>query len=74
MKGRRPKLDRPVHKRTHIPESVLNEVEILLADPLTGRPRHGAFSALVTMLLKQWLTTQRITPFPTEDEVEELSQ
>ena len=59
MAGRRPKLDRPVHKRIHIPSSVHDEVEIILSDPLSGRPRWGAFSALVTQLLREWLDKRR---------------
>ncbi len=57
--GRRPRKDRPVYKRINIPESVCNEVEILLANPLTGEPRYGVWGHLVTQLLKDWLETKR---------------
>ena len=67
MKGRRAKSDRPTARKLWLPESLSNELDILLLNPLTGRTAHGAFSSLVTELLRKWLAEHRK---PTSKEVE----
>jgi hypothetical protein len=42
-----------------IPEEVLKEVELLLFNPLRGKPKKGARSLLVETLLRGWLIEQR---------------
>ena len=47
--------DRPVEKRVNIPTSVVSRIDEQLRDPLTMRPRHGAWAKLITALLAGWL-------------------
>lgn len=47
--------DRPTKKNIAMPTSIVERVEEQLADPLTNRPRFGAWSALVSALLVAWL-------------------
>lgn len=49
------KLDRPVERKVSIPFSLSARLDILLADPFTGRVRYGAFSDLMVELLAQHL-------------------
>lgn len=52
----KPKLqDRPVEKNISLPSSIVSLVDAQLADRLTNRPPHGAYSKLVTALLRAWL-------------------
>lgn len=55
----RKKLDPSVRKHIYIPESLANEIEVLLCDPLSGEVRYGAWSDLATRLFKDWLERQR---------------
>lgn len=73
----RRKVDQSVRKHIYIPESITNEIEVLLCDPISGDVRYGTWSDLVTKLLKEWLETQRkpkqeLTPEEV-DEVEIMS-
>ncbi len=56
------KLDPSVRKHVYIPESITNEIEVLLCDPISGEVRYGSWSDLVTKLLKEWLEKQRKQP------------
>lgn len=56
---KRKNLDRPVEWKLSLPQSVTAPVALLLTDPLTGLPKHGARARLVTQLLKEWLDNQR---------------
>jgi len=58
-RGKKKHLDPPVEWKINIPTSVVAKVELLLMDPLTGRPRHGARSKLMASLLKEWLDKQQ---------------
>ena len=52
----KPKLrDKPVEKCISLPSSIVSLVDAQLADRLTNRPPHGAYSKLVTALLRAWL-------------------
>lgn len=42
-----------------IPVNIAAQVDSILLDPVTGRPRYGARSELVTQLLNHWLSTLR---------------
>lgn len=53
--GKKLHADRPVDWKLSIPTSVAAPVSLLLSDPLTGRPKHGARSRLVTRLLREWV-------------------
>lgn len=54
-RGRRQNRDKPIEWSVNIPESVANEVELLLSNPLTGKPVYGAKSSLLTTALREWL-------------------
>ena len=58
-RGPKEKVDRPVRWELAIPESIAIPTSLLLTDPLTGRPKKGARSNLVTQLLKEHLHKQR---------------
>ena len=51
----RPRLvDRPMDKKLTLRTSVVKEIDSQLADPLTGKPRYGAWTELVESLLNEW--------------------
>ncbi len=51
MRGRKPLIDKPIHKKLSLPGSLVNEVEELLHDPMRGKVKYGAFRNLVAQLL-----------------------
>lgn len=55
-RGRHRKLDRPVGLKVYVPESVYQELQIRLSNPLTGHMVKGALSSLITRQLKQYLS------------------
>jgi hypothetical protein len=57
-RGRKPNMDRPIGVEIHIPESVMARVSLLLFDPVRGARKHGAMSALVSQLLREWVEKQ----------------
>jgi hypothetical protein len=59
--GRKRLLDRPVAKQINVPESVALKVDFLLHNPRTDTRRHGAWSALVTQLLREWLAQKGVS-------------
>ncbi len=51
----RPRLvDRPIDKKLSLRTSIVKEIDSQLADPLTGKPRYGAWTELVESLLQKW--------------------
>lgn len=48
------KVDRPIDKKMSLRESVVMEIDTQLADPLTKKPRYGAWAELVESLLNEW--------------------
>ena len=52
-------VDRPKKVKVSIPESVFNQVHLLLLDPLRARTRYGSMSKLMTNLMRTWLDDQR---------------
>ena len=48
-------LDPGVSKNISIPQSVVEQVDSLLYSQIESRVPHGAYSRLVTMLLRDWL-------------------
>lgn len=57
-RGAKLKADRPSEWKLSLPSSITAPVELILSDPLTGRPKHGARARLVAKLLKEWLEEQ----------------
>lgn len=57
-RGRKPHADPPTEWKVSLPTSIAAKVELLLTDPYTGKPEHGARSRLLTALLTQWLEEQ----------------
>lgn len=53
------KIDRPRRVEAQVPESILARVDLELFSDLEGRVPHGKRSELITMLLKQWLVSER---------------
>lgn len=58
-RGKKALIDPPVEWKINVPTSVVGPISLLLSDPLTGKPRHGARSRLVTKLLRDYLKTLR---------------
>jgi len=61
-RGRKPQLDRPVDVMVSIPSTVAAKLELLLYDPLTGRPQYGGRSRLIQQLIREWIERQALTP------------
>lgn len=60
--------DRPIEKAINLPESIVEQVDVSVRDPLTGKPAFGAWSELVSSLLEGWLEGRfevRLKPFST---------
>lgn len=53
--ARKPKFDRPRDRHISIPTSLDNRVVEKIKDPVTGKPKTGAYSKLVERLIRQWL-------------------
>lgn len=53
--ARPPKLDRPVEKSISLPASIHTRMELELFSELEGRVPHGAWSKLVTTLLREYI-------------------
>ena len=76
---REPALPRPrspylrADYKLSLPAALVAEVDLLLEDPLTKRPRYGAKSKLVEALLRSWLAGMRGTtstfPIPSLEEL-----
>lgn len=59
----RPRLiDRPIDKKLSIRTSIVKEIDNQLADPLTGKPKYGAWTDLVEALLQQWMSGEISVP------------
>ena len=48
-------IDPGVQKNVAIPQSVLTQVDVFLYSSHEGRVPHGAYSRLITLLLRDWL-------------------
>ncbi len=57
--GRKFLTDRPIRWEIAIPTSLATQVELLLSDPLLGKPKYGTRSALMTKLIRDWLVKQK---------------
>jgi hypothetical protein len=57
--SRSPSADPPVEITLSIPQSVRERLDILLWDPVRKKPKYGAFSKLVTKLLRAWIKKQK---------------
>ena len=55
-------LDPPKEVNLSLPTSLVDEVDLLLFNPTRGKLRYGARSRLVTVLLRQWINSQRKLP------------
>ena len=59
----RPSLPVPtIDWKCYIPLPIAAKVDLLLLDPVSGKTRYGARSALVNQLLLQWLTERGMKP------------
>ena len=54
-RGRRPHRDPPIIWRISLPQSLSDELEVLLTNPLTGEVAYGARSNLSKTLFRRWL-------------------
>ena len=59
-RGKKPHADPPVEWKVSIPTSIAAQVELILTDPLTGKPKHGARAKLIAQLLRTWVDEQKI--------------
>ena len=68
-------IDPGISKNISIPESVVAQVDALLFSATEARVPHGAYSRLITMLLRQWLEkfpTAEVRTSPAEGLLKEL--
>ena len=68
-------IDPGISKNISIPGSVVSQVDTLLFSPTEARVPHGAYSRLITMLLRQWLEklpTAEVHASPAEALLKEL--
>ena len=68
-------IDPGVSKNISIPESVVSRVDSVLFSYTEARVPHGAYSRLITMLLRQWLQkfpTAEVRTSPAEELLKEL--
>ena len=68
-------VDPGVSKNVSIPESVVSRVDSVLFSYTEARVPHGAYSRLITMLLRQWLEklpTAEVRTSPAEEMLKEL--
>ena len=68
-------IDPGISKNISIPESVVAQVDALLFSNTEARVPHGAYSRLITMLLRQWLEklpTVEVRTSPAEEMLKEL--
>lgn len=63
-RGRKPLTDKSVEWKISLPSSVAVRVELFLTNPLTGKPRYGTRSKLITQLLQDWLDVMQPTTTP----------
>jgi hypothetical protein len=62
------KLGRPantvktVHWTLSLPEPLAAELELLMLDPMLGKPKVGARSELVVSLIRQWIDSKKLRP------------
>lgn len=61
------RIDRPVSKHLHLPESLVTQVELELYSELEGRVPKGAWQALVERLLREHLQAVHRGYKPTGD-------
>jgi len=45
-----------------IDATLAGQIEFLLLDPLTAKPKHGARKELIEQLLREWLAKKQATP------------
>ena len=68
-------IDPGISKNISIPESVVSQVDARLFSATEARVPHGAYSRLITMLLRQWLEKLpmvEVCTSPTEEMLKEL--
>ena len=51
--------DPPSRIHVTVPSTVIAQVDLILFDPVLGRPHYSARSALITNLLRAWLEVQK---------------
>ena len=47
--------------RARVPTHIASRVQLLLTDPLRGKPAYGQMSILITQLLTEWLAAHQRT-------------
>jgi len=60
MAGRYKKVDRPVHKKISLPESIVGRVDLLLFSELEGKVPHGAWQGYLLALINQDLKQREL--------------
>ena len=58
-RGRKSNIDPSIRRHVYLRESIVGPVELILANPLTGKPEFGALSSLMNELLAEWLAKQK---------------
>lgn len=58
--------------KVSIAATIAAEIDLLLSDPLTGKPKYGARATLVSALLENWLAKQKGKPEAPLPTIEQL--
>lgn len=59
---RRPNNEMRTEWKISLPATLAGQIEMLLLDPITGKPRYGARRQLIEGLLTEWLAAQLDQP------------
>lgn len=65
----RPRLSPRREIHLYLPEELMARADLLLANPLLGRRRHGSLNTLFTTLLRDWLAEQGPQATPTLEDL-----
>lgn len=63
-RGRKPHADTPVKFMISFPGTLCAELELLLYDPVLGKPKYGGRSALIQQLVREWVDKQKLAAHP----------
>jgi hypothetical protein len=62
MNRRLPRTDAPVRLHVYLPQSLVMKMNLLLWDPKTNRPLHGARNRIVEAAIRDWLSAHDSPP------------
>lgn len=58
-RGRKPHTDPPIPLKIYLPKSMVEELDLMMYDPLRGKPTYGMRSQFIQNLVRQWFNNLR---------------